>query len=31
MNGKAEVNLEVVIPEDKQMNRKKSEMEEMGF
>ena len=31
MNGKAEVNLEVLIPEDKQMNKKKSEMEESGF
>ena len=31
MNGKTEVDLEVVIPEDKQMNKKKNETEESGF
>ena len=31
MNGKTEVDLGVVIPEDKQMNKKKNEMEESGF
>ena len=31
MNGKTEVDLEVAIPEDKQMNKKKSEMGESGF
>ena len=31
MNGKTEVDLQVVIPEDKQMNKKKSEMKESGF
>ena len=31
MNGKTEVDLEVVIPEDKQMNKKTNEMKESGF
>ena len=31
MNGKTEVGLEVVIPEDKQMDEKKSEMGERGI
>ena len=31
MSGKTEVDLEVVIPEDKQMNKEKSEMGESGF
>ena len=31
MSGKTEVDLEVVIPEDKQMNKEKREMGESGF
>ena len=31
MGGKTEVDLEVVIPEDKQMNKEKNEMGESGF
>ena len=31
MSGKTEVDLEMVIPEDKQMNKEKSEMGETGF
>ena len=31
MSGKTEVDLEMVIPEDKQMNKEKSEMGESGF
>ena len=31
MSGKTEVDLDMVIPEDEQMNKEKSEMGESGF